>query len=164
MYELVWERLTNLEALFIAENDIAWELPIHSAGANSDLPRRDVGHSAIGGAGVPRRADDHNAMLDSVEGANGDAVVEERRGGSPERHRQDVHAVMDGAVECSHDVRVEALVAVHGGPADLVGRDSGPGRSAFGGAVAEAEDACLGDEVTARGREGVRAMAFTVSW
>lgn len=102
-------------------------------------------------------------MLNRMERADGDAVVEVGRGFTPEGNRQQVDPVVDRGVEGSHDISIEALVASDRRPADLVGGDPSSRGSALGGSLAVAEDARAGDEVAAGGGEGVGPVALIVA-
>lgn len=99
-----------------------------------------------------------------MEGSDGNAVVEKRRGGAAEGEGQDMDAVVDGHVKGGQDVGVEALVAGDGGPADLVGSDAGLRGATFGCSEPLAEDADAMHRVAGGGGEGVGAMALRVTW
>lgn len=157
------ERESDLESPLIADHHVVGEIPVHGASRHRDQPRRDVRDRAVAGPGVPRRADHGDAVLHGVEGADRDAVVEQRGGVAAEGDGEDVHAVVYGRVEGGQDVRVEALVAGDRRPADLVGGDPGPRGAALGGAEAVAEDAGAGDEAAAGGGEGVGPVALLVA-
>lgn len=149
--------------LVIPKNHPTSEIAIDRAGADGDLPRRDIGNGGVGGAGVPGRANHSDPLHGGMEGSDGEAVVEEGRGASAEGGGDDVDAVGDSGVEGGEDVGVEALVALDGSPADLVGGDAGARGATLGGAVAEVEDADIVDEVAAGGGEGVGTVAFDVA-
>ena len=73
-----------------------------------------------------------------------------------------MHPVVDGRVERRDDVGVEALAAVHGAPAHLVGRGVRPGGPALGRAVAVPEEVGARDELPRRRGQRVRAMPVRV--
>ena len=147
----------------VLEDDVGREVAVHGAGAGGEDPRREVGGGAEGGARVAGGADDGDAAADSVEGPDGDAVVEVVGGVAAEGEREHVHAVVDGGVERGQDVGVEALAAVHWRVAHAVGRHARAGRAARRRAVAEPEHGGAGHRRARRRGQRVRAVPVHVA-
>jgi len=154
----------HLEGEVVTKNNISWEFSIHGAGSNRNMPGCKILRSGILRPTIPGGANHHNSTLRRMERSNCHAVIQQTRRGTTERHRQHVHAVVDGCVKRRQDVGVEALVAADGGPADLVRRHAGLGRAALGGSEALAEDANSRDGVSGGCGEGVGAMTLLVTW
>lgn len=77
-------------------------------------------------------------------------------------HKQHVHTVIDGCVEGSDDVGVEAQGPVLRRPANLIRRQAGMGRPALGSAVSKVEEAGSRRECAAGCGEGVSAVSVDI--
>lgn len=98
-----------------------------------------------------------------MKGTNGDTIIQIIGGVTAKGDGEDVNAIFNGGIEASENVCIEALASVDGRPADLVGDDAGSRRAALGRAVAEAENAGVGDEASSGGGQSVSAVAIHVT-